>query len=77
MRSQHDKRIREIRQNPVNRYTATVCGAFLNAKGLKNSHFYAILKKEKEIDKSGFAEVICNDNLRYLAGGFQLSGIPR
>ena len=28
-------------------------------------------------DKSGFAEVICNDNLRYLAGGFQLSGIPR
>ncbi len=57
MLSQHNKRIREIRQNPVNRYTATVCGAFLRAKGLKNSHFYAILKKEKEIDKSGFAEV--------------------
>ena len=29
----------------------------MRAKGLKNSHFYAILKKEKEIDKSWFAEV--------------------
>ena len=77
MRSQHNKRIRKIKQSPVNRLYTTVYGAFLHAKRLKNSHFYAILKKEKEIDKSGFVEVICNDNLRYLAGGFQLSGIPR
>ena len=30
----------------------------MHAKELKNSHFYAILKKEKEIDKSPFGEVM-------------------
>ena len=30
-----------------------------------------------DISQEVFREVICNDNLRYLAGGFQLSGIPR
>ncbi|MBQ9558000.1 MAG: hypothetical protein IJU94_05270 [Clostridia bacterium] len=33
-------------------------GFSLSAKGLKNSHFYAILIKEKEIDKTGFGEMI-------------------
>ena len=32
--------------------------ALFRVKGLKNSHFFAIIKKEIEIDKSGFAEDI-------------------
>ncbi len=32
--------------------------AFLRAKGLKNSHFYAIIIREKENDKLGFVYML-------------------
>lgn len=31
----------------------------------------------RKVSVYSIMEVVCNDNLRYLAGGFQLSGIPR
>ena len=32
--------------------------AFLRAKGLKNSHFYALIVRAKENDKPGFVEML-------------------